>query len=43
MQLIDFRQNKTSELVHREYLAFNVLGVYDKSKDYTKQNTFLDE
>ena len=43
MQLIDFRQNKTSEFVHREYQAFKVPRVYDKSKDYTEQNTFLDE
>ena len=43
MQLIDFRQNKTSELVRREYQAFNVPGVYDKSKNYTELNTFLDE
>ena len=43
MKLIDFRQNKTSELVRREYWAFNVPKVYDKSKDYTKLNTFLDE
>ena len=40
MKLIDFRQNKTSELVRR---AFNVPGVYDKSKDYTELNAFLDE
>ena len=43
MKLIDFRQNKTSELVHREYYRFNVLGVYDKSKNYTELNTFLDD
>ena len=53
MELIDFRQTKTSELgypkkktselVRREYYAFNVPGVYDKSKNYTKINTFLDE
>ena len=43
MQLIDFRQNKTSKLVRREYQAFNVPGVYDKSKDYTELNTFVDE
>ena len=43
MKLIDFRQNKTSELVRREYQAFNVPGVYDKSKDCTELNTFLDE
>ena len=43
MELIDFRQTKTSELVRREYYAFNVPGVYDKSKNYTKLNTFLDE
>ena len=43
MQLIDFRQNKTSELVRREYEVFNVLGVYNNSKDYTELNTFLDE
>ena len=35
MELIDFRQTKTSELVRREYYAFNVPGVYDKSKNYT--------
>ena len=43
MQLIDYRQNKTSELVRREYWAFNVPEVYDKSKDYIELNTFLDE
>ena len=43
MQLIDFRQNKTNELVRREYEAFNVPGVYDKSKNYRELNTFLDE
>ena len=43
MKLIDFRQNKTSELVCKEYWAFNVLGIYDKSKDYTELNTCLDE
>ena len=43
MQLIDFRQTKIGELVYREYYAFNVPGVYDKSKDYTELNTFLDE
>ena len=43
MKLIDFRQNKTSELVRREYYRFNVLGVYDKSKNYTELNTFLDD
>ena len=43
MKLIDFRQNKISELVCREYWAFNMPGVYDKSKEYTELNTFLDE
>ena len=43
MKLIDFRQNKTSELVRREYYRFNVLGVYNKSKNYTDLNTFLDD
>ena len=43
MQLIDFRQNKTSELVRREYQAFNLPRVYDKSKKYTEINTFLDD
>ena len=43
MKLIDFMKNKTSELVHKEYEAFNVPGVYDKSNNYTKLNTFLDE
>ena len=43
MQLIDFRQSKTSELVHKEYQAFNMPGVYNKSKDYAELNTFLDE
>ena len=41
MKLIDFRKNKTSELVRR--YAFNVPEVYDKSKDYTELNNFLDE
>ena len=43
MKLVDFRQNKTSELVCRVYYAFNVPRVYDKSKNYTKVKTFLDE
>ena len=43
MKLIVFRQNKTSELVRREYKAFNVPRVYDKSKNYTELNTFLNE
>ena len=43
MQLIDFRQNKTCELVRKEYSAFNVPRVYDKSKEYIELNTFLDE
>ena len=43
MQLIDFRQSKTSELIRREYYAFNVPRVYNKSKDYIELNTFLDE
>ena len=43
MKLIDFRQNKTSELVRKEYYEFNVLGVYDKLKNYTELNTFLDD
>ena len=43
MKLIDFRQNQTSELVWKKYYAFNMLGVYNKSKNYTKLNTFLDD
>ena len=43
MKLIGFGQNKTRELVRREYKTFNMPGVYDKSKNYTKLNTFLDE
>jgi len=43
MKLIDYRQNKTSGLVYKEYWAFNVPGVYNKSKNYKELNTFLDE
>ena len=43
MYLIDFRQNKTSELIHKEYKEFKATRVYAKSKNYTELNTFLDK
>ena len=42
MKLIDFRQKKISELVRKEYYAFNMPRVYDKSKNYTELYIFLD-